>query len=833
MKDFREYRDKLKACIDAVLNNSGDSKRKVAIVTWCNNNGPTNYGQILQCYAMQMLFKTFGFEVTTVLYKDTSPRGCEDDGDRVIRFQEFINDNIELTKLCLTETMIEKEVRDYNLLVCGSDQLWNPIFYDPVFLLGFGDKEQKRIAISVSGVFLDDESCRDKYVQMAPLLEKLDYISLRERCGKEIISKYTSKEVDVVPDPTLLVEKQVWENVAICDYDAPFVFCYIIGGMESYIEGIRRLAKEYNATKVLYISSNIVGGQDYSDFTMIKGCGPAEFVGFIKKAKLVITDSFHGVCFANIFETPCYCVDRVQKGGEIFGGRARINNLETEYQIDIKWLYSDVIDNSENSKEYINTEKTRRTCEVVLSVVMPVYNGEKYLENTIKDIRAQSYDNYELIIVNDGSTDSTEAILKELSEKDSHIKYISTEHGSAGTARNAGMKLAKGQYIMFLDSDDRFDSELFELTVQEADKYNTDILMFDAAYEDNRTGVEISSDHVIRKDRLPNKEVFSHADCPEWFLNISFNVIWTKLYKRSFLEEHKLCFENLRYCEDVVFHHLALLEAKRIHYLDKKLVRYQHNRPGNSSNIFNYSEYPTIAYDVTQKVKKYIIDNCMDERLLLGLLENELFRMNGIMVVVDEEHFDEMYETFRGELLTEQRIDDLCNQDWADKELTEWANNIVGLDKYAYINYMYYCYRDKYWFWSFLFEKVCQEKNLACKELETLIHNKHWLYDEDVLREGDTVIVHGAGEVGKDYVNQIRREGKVKLVGWTDKNYQKLDTKMGVESPQIIRDRSFDKLIIAIRDLKIAKKIRDDFAGFVPSEKILLMSDMQKGLENE
>lgn len=151
------------------------NKPKAAILTWCDNNGPTNYGQIFQCYAMQYLVRKAGFESLVIQYRK---KGVQDmclhnfsnrtvlgrflnekyervynrkvvEGKetlRVKRFKEFIRNYISLSAPCYTKKMVEDMTADCEILICGSDQIWNPIHFDPIWFLDFGTLSQRRIA---------------------------------------------------------------------------------------------------------------------------------------------------------------------------------------------------------------------------------------------------------------------------------------------------------------------------------------------------------------------------------------------------------------------------------------------------------------------------------------------------------------------------------------------------------------------------------------------------------------------------------------------------------------------------------------------------------------
>ncbi len=112
----------------------------------------------------------------------------------------------------------------------------------------------------------------------------------------------------------------------------------------------------------------------------------------------------------------------------------------------------------------------------LVSIIVPVYNVEKYIEKCILSIINQTYTNLEIIIVNDGSLDHSENIIKEYISKDNRIKYIKRENGGLGAARNTGIENATGKYIAFVDSDDWIDPEMYSVLWQKAYECDADVV---------------------------------------------------------------------------------------------------------------------------------------------------------------------------------------------------------------------------------------------------------------------------------------------------------------------------------------------------------------------
>lgn len=350
------------------MNKDTCNKKKVAILTWCDNNGPTNYGQILQCYAMQYLVRKKGYEPVVVQYRKKDKRDLLKhnfsnrtilgrflnhkyenyynlkviEGEktvRVKRFKEFIKKYIPLSPPCYTKNMVEEITKDCEILICGSDQIWNPIWFDPIWFLDFGTEKQRRIAYAPSGIFHETPEFIEYYKKMVPFIEKMDQVSIREQVGANILKKYVKKEIKVKKDPTLCLDNIQWDQVAAKRLiEEDYVLCYIMGSISPHLLILRALKEKYQVENVIYIPTNMRKEKGYVEFVKYEEGGPAEFLSLVKYAKAVCTDSFHGTVMAIQYRIPFYNVYRAHKGTEAFGGRERIENLMEVLGLESHWV---------------------------------------------------------------------------------------------------------------------------------------------------------------------------------------------------------------------------------------------------------------------------------------------------------------------------------------------------------------------------------------------------------------------------------------------------------------------------------------------------------------
>jgi glycosyltransferase involved in cell wall biosynthesis len=213
--------------------------------------------------------------------------------------------------------------------------------------------------------------------------------------------------------------------------------------------------------------------------------------------------------------------------------------------------------------------------DIKVSVILPIYNEEKYLSYCLKTICNQTLKEIEIICVDDGSTDKSLDILEKFQLKDSRIIIIKQQNGGAGTARNNGLHKARGQYVSFLDSDDFFEPDMLELAYQKCEKFSADFCVFrsNRYYDQSKVFEEIP--WTIKQRFIPNKEVFSSADVSQYIFQIFNGWAWDKLYRKSFILKTGLLFQNLRTTNDAYFVFMANTEAKQIVILDKVLAHHR------------------------------------------------------------------------------------------------------------------------------------------------------------------------------------------------------------------------------------------------------------------
>ena len=290
--------------------------------------------------------------------------------------------------------------------------------------------------------------------------------------------------------------------------------------------------------------------------------------------------------------------------------------------------------------------------DIKVSVIVPVYNAEKHLRQCIDSIAAQTLKDIEIILVDDGSKDSSLSILREYEEKDERVKVITQENAGAGAARNHGMKEAQGRYYSFLDSDDFFEEDMLEKAYEEAERIQADFVVFrsDQYREDLNEFVKVTW-------TLREKEIAPYQ--PKYFRNMTDNVFkvfvgwaWDKLYRADFVKKYGLEFQEIRTSNDMRFVFTALVLAKKIGIVDKILAHQRRNDPSSLSNTREKSWdcFHTALLSLKENLEKYGLYRELEQDYINYALHFSLWNVNTIKGEKKEVLFKKLKEEWFEEL---------------------------------------------------------------------------------------------------------------------------------------------------------------------------------------
>lgn len=245
-----------------------------------------------------------------------------------------------------------------------------------------------------------------------------------------------------------------------------------------------------------------------------------------------------------------------------------------------------------------------------LSIIIPAYNAEKDIARCVESIISQPFSDYEIIIIDDGSTDNTESVCKTLMERDSRISFSQMpSNQGVSAARNEGIRRAKGDWIMFVDADDFICQEKLTNSIVNVPK-ETDIVYFDFAILQNgkiktESMLPVSEGYVSQKNELLKLcSYYCGFGVKNW--NFGLGAPWGKMYSKPFLQNNKLRFNcSVKRGEDVLFNLEAISSSKKIFYTHSCLYIYT---VSSSSGSLNYQRDANRQAEITFKEFSDLID---------------------------------------------------------------------------------------------------------------------------------------------------------------------------------------------------------------------------------
>lgn len=248
---------------------------------------------------------------------------------------------------------------------------------------------------------------------------------------------------------------------------------------------------------------------------------------------------------------------------------------------------------------------------VKVSVIIPVYNVEKYLRQCLDSLLTQTLEDIELICINDGSTDGSLSILQEYANTDERIKIFDKENEGQGVARNIGIKNATGEFIAFVDPDDWVEVDMYEKLYNQAKTLNSQVVFCDYQKVQENNGKTFRP-HIFRKAVSLTKskpiKVVVGQNIKKPVLYSSFLVapcyVWNGIYNTNLVKENSIRFADYRCFEDVMFMVRTIVLAQNISYLDKVLYNY---RIRKSSTLRSNEERYIDLINITKAVKDYLL----------------------------------------------------------------------------------------------------------------------------------------------------------------------------------------------------------------------------------
>jgi len=314
-----------------------------------------------------------------------------------------------------------------------------------------------------------------------------------------------------------------------------------------------------------------------------------------------------------------------------------------------------------------------------VSVIIPVYNVEKYLRECLDSILSQTFKDFEVICVDDGSTDASVDILREYADNDDRFILLKQENQGAAAARNYGMSIAKGKYLLFLDSDDVFSEMLLEKSVAKAEFFDADITIFKAMSFDTTSKIKAVMKDGITKFRLGQQKTFSHNDVSDKIFNSFLIPAWNKLFKKSFVFNNKILFQEIKRYNDLFFTNKALTLATKIILLDEVLLFY---RVGLKSNLQSgKDDTPLEVHKALFALKRFLDEQGVYEKVKDSFIKLSLDNVFYNLHEIKNDNSRSLY------------VNKLRDEYFKDLGITEY-NNLRNLSYMRYLQYKFLCSSD-------------------------------------------------------------------------------------------------------------------------------------------
>lgn len=283
---------------------------------------------------------------------------------------------------------------------------------------------------------------------------------------------------------------------------------------------------------------------------------------------------------------------------------------------------------------------------VEVSVIIPVYNVEEYLEECLNSVINQTLNDIEIICINDGSTDNSLKILKDFAKRDNRIKVFNQKNKGAGATRNWAMKHANGKYVSFIDSDDYIREDALELWYKNISFNESDVVISKIARFDENNNIDYKRPAFdmgkIFKDVDFDNFVFSYSDVKKHVLNTSYSPT-IKMYKKDFLNKFPdMLFLETKAYEDIIFHVKVMLNAEKISFVPNFLYFYRFN-----SNSITYTSNGFMIFEVIDEVKDFLMENNYFDEFSK---EFELFKITQIIAYLlpmdSQDYFEKAQKEF-------------------------------------------------------------------------------------------------------------------------------------------------------------------------------------------
>ncbi|MDD3415813.1 MAG: glycosyltransferase family 2 protein [Lachnospiraceae bacterium] len=305
-----------------------------------------------------------------------------------------------------------------------------------------------------------------------------------------------------------------------------------------------------------------------------------------------------------------------------------------------------------------------------VSIIIPVYNAERYLKETLLSVIKQKFQNFEIVAVNDGSRDGTYKILSEFSRQDKRIKIINKDNTGVSDTRNQGIQNASGEYVCFLDADDYLSPNYLEHMLHVAEQNNADMVVCN--YISFR-GIPVFQDRIVEAEPVYNSDTLVQAGI--------LTSAWTKLIKTSTLSNNDIWFDkNMTFGEDLFFCWKAFIASENVWMINEKLYGYRMTE-NSATNHFHpglYEQYK-MAFSDLKKFNQNV-NYSKDEEQIMDMFFVKRVPSFMLMEAMERKSKKEKYKHIE-KILSDDVFQRLLGYKWQ-----EFSNNLKQSEISLYKN---------------------------------------------------------------------------------------------------------------------------------------------------
>ncbi len=417
-----------------------------------------------------------------------------------------------------------------------------------------------------------------------------------------------------------------------------------------------------------------------------------------------------------------------------------------------------------------------------VSVIVAVYNSGRFIRQTLDSILAQTLEDIEIILVDDGSKDESLDILNEYAKADPRIRVLvnTEESDGAASARNLGLAHANGEYLSILDSDDFFEADMLEKAYKRAKETSADVVVFDGYRYDDRNGVDLERNSILVRDRLPvDRDVFAPEDNADNLFMMTLGAAWPALFSKEHVDRFNLRFKSFHHADDLEFVYMSFALARTIAVLRERLVHYRVNIKGSQASMI--SRWPETAWSAMLSLRKNLIEHGVYERYKTAFVRKAMHYISFYLDNMNTgESFGKLYSDLQGGKLAELDLADAGRDEIDDNALIARRDLILNVSSEEYL--------------------LRQLKKEPPFDISVA-----W---KKSIPSGSRLILYGADRMGVSVLNAVLWDQDYKVIAWADPQYEALG--YPVVSPDVIDNSDYDYILVTNTSELVFEKVRKE-----------------------